>query len=154
MRGSKGKVRTPSAIISTAVYMGLVALVRISRDRASKKTRRFYQSINKMWTYVRDSLSVQKISNLTDFSVVQNAEPNMRGQFLKYSWTTARQMGSKESKRVYSWLEGSVGPLNALLNYAGARLRDLAMFLYPFPKPLVFEIRKYPDGICSQDLKN
>ncbi|MFQ5834257.1 MAG: hypothetical protein ACE5H4_16250, partial [Candidatus Thorarchaeota archaeon] len=146
MRGRKGKINNPSGIISTAIYMGLAALTRIARNRVSKKTRRYYLSIEKMWTSVRSSLEEQKGLSQTDFSPVQNAEPNMRGQFLKIVWISTKRFGNREFKRVYSWLEGTVGPLNALLNYAGARLRDLAMTLYPFPRPQAFQIREYPDG--------
>ncbi len=70
----------------------------------------------------------------------------MRNQFFGIVWTSTRRFGNREFKRVYNWLEGTVGPLNALLNYAGARLRDLAMTRYPFPEPESFQIRKYPDG--------
>jgi hypothetical protein len=125
--------------------MGLVALTRIARNRVSRKTRRYYASIEKMWTSARTSLE-QKGATPPDFSPVQNAEPNMRGQFLKLMWTSTKRYGNREFKRVYSWLEGTVGPFNALLNYAGARLRDIAMTLYPFPRPQAFQIREYPDG--------
>jgi hypothetical protein len=36
--------------------------------------------------------------------------------------------------------------LNSLLNYAGARLRDLALTRYPFPDPDYYQIREYADG--------
>ncbi|MFQ5833370.1 MAG: hypothetical protein ACE5H4_11745 [Candidatus Thorarchaeota archaeon] len=146
MRGRKGKINNSPGILSTAIYMGLVALNRLARNRVSRKTRRYCQSIKKIWVSVRNSLEEQKGLSQTDFSPVQNAEPNMRGQFLKIVWTSTKRYGNREFKRVYSWLEGTVGPLNALLNYAGARLRDLAMILYPFPRPLAFQIREYPDG--------
>ena len=117
--------------------MGLVALVRLASKRTSEKTRKFYSSIEKMWRAARED---------GDFSSIQNAEPNMRGQSLKMVWVSTRRFGNREAKRVYSWLEGTVGPLNALLNYVGARLRDLAMTRYPVPEPDSFRIRKYPDG--------
>ncbi len=141
MRGRKGKSNNPSAMLSAAIYMGLVALVRIARNRSSKKTRKFCHSIEKIWASARESMEERQ-----NLSPVQNAEPNMRGQFLKFVWSSTKRFGNREFKRVYSWLEGTVGPLNALLNYAGARLRDIAMALYPFPKPQAFQIREYPDG--------
>ncbi|NHI83739.1 MAG: hypothetical protein EAX81_05510 [Candidatus Thorarchaeota archaeon] len=146
MRGRKGRINSPSGILSTAIYMGLVALCRISRNRASKKTRKFHRSIEKMWASAREDYKVQKGLRQNDFSPIKNAEPNMRGQFLKFVWTSTKRYGNKEFKRVYSWLEGTVGPLNALLNYAGACLRDLAMVLYPFPQPQRFQIREWPNG--------
>ncbi len=145
MRGRKGKINNSSGIVSTAIYMGLVALTRIARNRVSRKTCRYYASIEKMWTSARKSLE-QNGATQPDFSPVQNAEPNMRGQFLKFVWKSTKRYGNREFKRVYSWLEGTVGPLNALLNFAGARLRDAAMTLYPFPRPQAFQVREYPDG--------
>jgi hypothetical protein len=81
-----------------------------------------------------------------DFSPIQNAEPNLRGAFFRILWQSTKRYGNRESKRVYSWLEGTVGPLNALLNYAGARLRDLALTHYQFPDPAYYEVRVYADG--------
>ncbi|MGY5855819.1 MAG: hypothetical protein RTS72_04415 [Candidatus Thorarchaeota archaeon] len=137
MSGRKRRKKRPNDILSSAIYMGLVALVRLTGKRTSEKTRKFYKGIEKMWQTARGE---------GNFSAVQNAEPNMRGHFLKMIWVSTRRFGNRESKRVYSWLEGTVGPLNALLNYAGARLRDLAMTLYTFPEPETFYIRKYTDG--------
>ncbi|TET10460.1 MAG: hypothetical protein E3J86_05670, partial [Candidatus Thorarchaeota archaeon] len=117
--------------------MGLVALVRLASKRINEKTHKFYTSIEEMWRTATEE---------DDFSAVQRAEPNIRGMFLKMLWVSTRRFGNRESKRVYSWLEGTVGPLNTLLNYAGARLRDLAMTRYPFPESKTFYIRKYPDG--------
>ncbi|MGY5853031.1 MAG: hypothetical protein RTU92_05645, partial [Candidatus Thorarchaeota archaeon] len=146
MRGRKGKIGSSSGIISTAIYMGLVALVRISRNRTSKKTRRYFRSIEKMWTSAWTRWEEMKSNLLRDFSPIQNAEPNMRGQLFKFVWSSTKRYGNKEIRRVYSWLEGTVGPLNALLNYAGARLRELAMIYYPFPRPKAFQVREYVDG--------
>jgi len=126
--------------------MGLVALVRLASKRVDKKTRGYYNSIEKAWSKVRKALTRINTEIIKDFSVVQNAEPTMRERFLKIVWYSTKRFGNKEFKRVYSWLEGSVGPLNALLNYAGARLRDLAATGYPFPKPESFQVRVYANG--------
>ncbi len=122
--------------------MGLVSLVRLASKRTNEKTLKHYISIKKMWQKAREHLE-QTIAKTIDFSSV---EPNMRNQFLGIVWSSTRRFGNREFKRVYSWFEGTVGPLNALLNYAGARLRDLAMTRYPFPEPESFQIRKYSDG--------
>ena len=135
----KWKKNHPNDIIATAIYMGLVALVRLSSKRSSEKTRKHYISIKNMWQKWREQIE----RTIIDFHPV---EPNMRNQFLGIVWTSTRRYGNREFKRVYNWLEGTVGPLNALLNYAGARLRDLAMTRYPFPEPESFQIRKYADG--------
>ncbi|MDF1540935.1 MAG: hypothetical protein P1Q69_18710, partial [Candidatus Thorarchaeota archaeon] len=149
MKGRRGKSNTPSVILSSAISLGLGSLVRIIKRRVNKKTQRFYRSIEKIWNAAKES-----VEELNCFSPIQNAESNMRGQFLKFLWTSLKGYGNQESKRVYSWLEGSVGPLNALLNYAGARLRDLAMIFYPFPPPLAFQIREYSDGSKKIFTKN
>jgi len=145
MRTRKRMKTDPNTVLSNAIYMGLVALIRLARNRTSKKTRRYYNSIEKMWQKARAAYENQN-KRYRDFLLIQNAEPNMRGQFLKFVWSSTRRFGNRETKRAYSWLEGSVGTLNSLLNYAGARLRDLAMTLYPFPEPVKFEVRKYSDG--------
>ncbi|MGY5879046.1 MAG: hypothetical protein RTV31_02295 [Candidatus Thorarchaeota archaeon] len=134
----KRKKSFPNDILSTAIYMGLVSLVRLASKRTSVKTRKHYISIKNMWEKWR----VQLERKIIDFHPV---EPNMRNQFLGILWASTRRFGNREFKRVYNWLEGTVGPLNALLNYAGARLRDLAMTRYPFPEPESFQIRKYED---------
>ncbi len=142
----KKKTNCLNEVLTSAIYMGLVALVRLASKRVNSKTRNNYKSIEKIWSNIRKQLEHQKKERVKDFSVVQNAEPNMRGQFLKMVWKSTKRFGNKELKRVYSWLEGSVGSLNALLNYAGARLRDLAATRYPFPKPESFQVRVYADG--------
>ncbi|MCK4567573.1 MAG: hypothetical protein KAU48_09720, partial [Candidatus Thorarchaeota archaeon] len=129
----------PNDILASAIYMGLVSLVRLASKRTSEKTRKHYISIQNMWQRWCKHLE----GKIIDFHSV---EPNMRNQFLGIVWSSTRRFGNREFKRVYSWFEGTVGPLNALLNYAGARLRDLAMTRYPFPEPESFQIRKYADG--------
>jgi tetratricopeptide (TPR) repeat protein len=143
--GRKPAEMHANAILSRAIYAGLVALVRLARLRVNRKTRKFYASINRMWTEAHYALENEKIDRY-DFSPVQDAEANMRGQFLKILWQSTKRFGNRECKRVYSWVEGTVGPLNALLNYAGARLRDLAMTRYPFPEPEFFQVRVYVDS--------
>ena len=145
MKTRKRMTTDPNTVLSNAIYMGLVALTRLARNRTNKKTRRYYRSIEKMWVKARADYEDQN-PRYPDLTPVQKAEPNMRGQFLKSTYSSTRRYGNRETKRVYSWLEGSVGNLNSLLNYSGARLRDLAMTLYPFSEPEKFEVREYADG--------
>ena len=140
----KSRKNHPNDILASAIYMGLVSLVRLASKRTNERTRKHYISIKNMWQKWR----AQVKRTIIDF------HPNMRNQFLGIVWASTRRFGNREFKRVYNWLEGTVGPLNALLNYAGARLRDLAMTRYPFPEPESFQIRKYADGskkILSRD---
>jgi len=139
----------PSAILTTSIYTGLSALVRLARKRVDKKTRKYFESILNQWSEAKEEYRNNRKStgkSRLDFSPIKNTEANLRRFFLKILWHSTRRFGNKEFKRVYSWEEGTVGPLNALLNYLGARLRDLAMTRFPFPEPEKFQVRKYSDG--------
>ncbi len=147
--GRKPRELSSNAILIASIYTGLAALVRLARKRVDKRTRKYLESILTHWNKARSEyLKNQKSAGKSrrDFTPIKNAEANLRRFFLKILWHSTRRYGNKEFKRVYSWEEGKVGPLNALLNYLGARLRDLAMTLYPFPEPERFQVRVYPDG--------
>jgi hypothetical protein len=140
---------TANITLSTAIYAGLAALVRLAERRHNHRTRRFQKSIEKKWKEIRRGIAETKKTNPRDFSVIQNAEPNLRKMYLRMLWYSTKPYGNRELKRVYSWSSGTVGPLNALLNYAGARLRELAVTHYPFPNPVLFQIRKYKKGVVK-----
>ncbi|TFH04407.1 MAG: hypothetical protein E4H14_14790, partial [Candidatus Thorarchaeota archaeon] len=147
--GRKSREMNPSAILATSIYTGLSALVRLARKRVDKRTRKYLESILTEWNEAKEEYRNNRRSSgksRLDFSPIKNTEANLRRFFLKVLWHSTRRFGNKEFKRVYSWEEGTVGPLNALLNYLGARLRDLAMTRFPFPEPEKFQLRKYPDG--------
>ncbi|MHA1961892.1 MAG: hypothetical protein ACW99U_16920, partial [Candidatus Thorarchaeota archaeon] len=135
----------PNIILSTAIYAGLAAVVRLAERRRNRRTKRIQKSIEEKWKLVREGLRETKKTEPRDFSIIQNAESNLRKLYLRMLWYSTKPYGNSEFKRVYSWRVGSVGPLNALLNYAGARLRELAVTRYPFPDPVQFQIRKYHD---------
>jgi hypothetical protein len=86
------------------------------------------------------------VMNSYDSFSVQDQEPVLRRLYLQMLWHSTRRYGNKEFKRIYNWREGTVGPLNALLNLAGAAIRDVLVPRYPFPDPQIYEIRKYSDG--------
>ncbi|MDF1538480.1 MAG: hypothetical protein P1Q69_06220, partial [Candidatus Thorarchaeota archaeon] len=67
-----------------------------------------------------------------DYVTFLKARPSTRKWFFFFAglWTA-----------ITSLLVGIVGFV-----YAGARLRDLAMTLYPFPQPQAFHVREYSDG--------
>jgi hypothetical protein len=147
--GRKPREMHPNAILTASIYTGLAALVRLARKRVDKKTRKYLESILEHWSEARAEQKQRRESvgnSRLDFTPIKNAEANLRRFFLKILWHSTRRFGNKEFKRVYSWEEGTVGPLNALLNFLGARLRDLAMTRYPFPDPENFQIRVYQDG--------
>ncbi len=76
------------------------------------------------------------------FVPVCDVEKYLRKNFLSVVFNTTALYGNTESKRIYSWREGSIGPLNVLLNRAGAHLRFLAMTRYPFPMPRKKNVRR------------
>jgi hypothetical protein len=136
----------PNVILSTAIYAGLAALVRLAERRRNYRTEKLQKSIDEKWKEIRRRLKEDKGFNPRDFSIIQNAESNIRKMYLQMLWCSTKPFGNKEFKRVYSWRMGTVGPLNALLNYAGAHLRDLAVTRYPFPDPVYFQIRTFGRG--------
>ncbi len=143
--GRRPRLLRPNVVLGRAKHAGLMALVNLLGPRASGGLAKYHCSASKMWDAVRAALRAQE-GKRQDYLVLNNTEPNMRKSFLQFVWHSTVPYGNTELKRVYDWTEGTVGPLNALLNYAGARLRDLAMTRYPFPEPRVFQIARFPDG--------
>ena len=125
---------------------GLAALVRLAKARSSPDTERYVGAIVEKWSEAKTIHLGNKTAGLKDFSAIQKAEHVLRQLFLKVVWYSTQRYGNIETRRVYSWREGTVGPMNALLNYAGARMRDLAVTMYCFPKPEYYQVRRYPDG--------
>jgi len=152
--GRRPRTFQPNAVLQSAIYAGLAALARLSRGRVRSKTKRNYRSIDTNWRKAWTDWEESRRIDPYDFSSIQNAEPNLRGAFFKILWQTTKRHGNTETKRVYSWQEGTVGPLNALLNYAGARLRDIALTHYPFPQPQYYQVRIYPDRTTKVFPKN
>ena len=144
--GRRLKTFQPNAVLQSAIYSGLVTLERLARTRVNSRTERYYKSIRKNWRKAQAAWELTLLRDPYDYSSIQNAEPNIRGAYLGGLWVDTARFGNTETKRVYSWEEGTVGPLNALLNFAGARLRDLALIFYPFPEPLLYQVRVYPDN--------
>ncbi|TFG06107.1 hypothetical protein EU538_10775 [Candidatus Thorarchaeota archaeon] len=145
MAGTRGYPRHPERVLASALYAGLAALYRLADQMLSDYDKKAYDlltGINNMWRETRRSL--KEADN--DLTALFNIEPNMRKSFLGMLWQLTVPYGNREFKRVYRWSEGAIGPLNALLNYAGAQLRALAMRLFPFPRPTYYQIREHPDG--------
>jgi hypothetical protein len=143
--GRRPRTFQPNAVLESAIYSGLSSLVRLARGRVRSKNKKHYKNIDTNWRKACNEWEESRVNDPYDYSFIQNAEPNLRGAFLKILWSTTKRYGNTENKRIYSWEEGTVGPLNALLNYAGARLRDLALTYYQFPQPEYYEVRIYGD---------
>jgi hypothetical protein len=145
MRKKKREFR-PNVVLASAIYSGLSALVNLAYNRKSDQTATQYDQIRELWETARKTRRRKKQIGSYDFSAIQNVESALRMLYLKILWKTTRRYGNRETKRVYSWREGTIGPLNALLNFAGATLRDTVVPRYPFPDPDIYEVREYPDG--------
>ena len=76
------------------------------------------------------------------FIPICDVEKYLRKNHLSMVFNTSALYGNIETKRVYSWSEGTIGPMNSLLNIAGARLRYLAMTRYPFPRPTTVMVER------------
>ncbi|MGV9102618.1 MAG: hypothetical protein ACOC38_00610 [Promethearchaeia archaeon] len=136
-------------VLADAIYAGLVALLRLIEKRSSNQTEEFYLSIHRIWNDARRKMEMLNGIRPWDFRPIRKAERNIRKQFLGFLWESTKRYGNTETKRVTSWRKGTVGPLNGLLNYAGARLRDLGATRYPFPDPDHFQILESLDGSLS-----
>lgn len=136
----------PNAVIAEAVYKGLSSLVRIAAKRKNRHTERIVESMKGLWETARHEFRDARAAGSPDFSMIQGRESTLRRLFLKTLWTSTRPYGNRETKRVYDWREGSVGPLNGLLNFAGAALRDAVVPRYPFPEPDLYQVRRTKNG--------
>ncbi|MGY5881387.1 MAG: hypothetical protein RTV31_14140, partial [Candidatus Thorarchaeota archaeon] len=132
----------PNVVLANAMYTGLSSLVYLAYKRKNSQTKHIYDKIVQIW----DTVSKKNKIDSFDISSVQNVESVLRNLYLRMLWKSTKPYGNKETKRVYRWKDGTVGPLNALLNFAGAVLRDILVPRYPFPDPELYEVRKYPDG--------
>lgn len=144
--GRKTQDFRPNAVLATAIYSGLSALVWLASKRKNRQTEEIYEKIKNTWTSVQESKQSDRVNRSHDFSSVQKVEKSLRKLNLRMLWLSTKRYGNKERKRVYSWTEGIIGELNSLLNYAGAALRDVVVPRYPFPTPQLYEVRKFPDG--------
>ncbi|MGY5855118.1 MAG: hypothetical protein RTS72_00870 [Candidatus Thorarchaeota archaeon] len=144
--GRKTQEFRPNAVLATAIYSGLSALVWLASKRKNRQTEEIYEKIRNTWKSVQESKQTDRATRSHDFSSVQKVESSLRKMNFRMLWQSTKRYGNKEKKRVYSWKEGTIGELNSLLNYAGATLRDIVVPRYPFPPPQLYEVRVYPDG--------
>ncbi|MHA1423918.1 MAG: hypothetical protein ACTSWA_12775 [Candidatus Thorarchaeota archaeon] len=144
--GRKVQEFRPNVVLASAIYSGLSALVNLAYNRKSSQTATQFNQIREIWEKTRKAKSLNRQIGSHDFSSVQDVESALRTLYLQILWTTTRCYGNRETKRVYSWREGTVGPLNGLLNFTGSALRNTVVPRYPFPDPDMYEVRKYPNG--------
>jgi hypothetical protein len=144
--GRKTQDFRPNAVLATAIYSGLSALVWLASKRKNRQTVAIYEKIKNIWTSVQENKQADRASGSHDFSSVQKIESSLRKLNFQILWQSTKRYGNKENKRVYSWKEGTIGELNSLLNYAGATLRDVVVPRYPFPATQLYEVRVLQDG--------
>ncbi|MGY5858178.1 MAG: hypothetical protein RTU63_02315 [Candidatus Thorarchaeota archaeon] len=115
---------------------------RVTKD---PEVIKFFNEIRQIWKEARIEYTRLKKMGTLDFTVILNIEHNMRKNYLGMLWYSTRPFGNTEFLRVYNWREGTIGPLNELLNYAGAELRSVATKYYSFPKVQYYQVREYPN---------
>jgi len=135
----------PAKVLAAAIYSGLAALVRLAERRVTRDPEviRLFTEIKEMWEEASTEYRRLKKTGVFDFSIILNIEHNMRKNYLGMLWYTTRPFGNTEFKRVYRWRDGTIGPLNDLLNFAGAELRTVATKYYSFPKVKYYQVREY-----------
>ncbi|MHA2023556.1 MAG: hypothetical protein ACTSWQ_07830 [Candidatus Thorarchaeota archaeon] len=138
----------PAKVMIASVYAGLAALVRLAERRVTNdpKVVELFHGIEQRWKDARTEYKKLKETGILDFSQILSIEHIMRKNYLGMLWQTTKHYGNTEMKRVYNWRQGTIGPLNSLLNYAGAILRSIAFKYYSFPKPSYYQVREYTDG--------
>ena len=134
----------PNRVLASSLYPGLAALTRLAKRNVStiEIVQSNFEGIEKMWEETREELKKLRERGINDLTPLFNNEPNMRKNYLRMVWYSTVPYGNTEFKRVYRWSQGTIGPINGLLNFAGSQLRTLAMTRFPFPRPSYFQIRK------------
>jgi hypothetical protein len=144
--GRKAQEFRPNEVLADAIYSGLSALVRLSHKRKNDFTKEFSEIVRYNWEDARIEWKTLREQGSHDFSSIQRKESILRKLYLKMLWYSTIRYGNKEFKRIYSWREGTVGPLNELLNYMGSLLRDILVPRYYFPDPDLYQVRRHRNG--------
>ncbi|NHJ15177.1 MAG: hypothetical protein EAX95_15960, partial [Candidatus Thorarchaeota archaeon] len=126
---------SPARTLARAHLTGLSALKDLVRERVIKSIRPVYERTLHLWAKAQEGWEQSKRDGNRNFSHITEVERHLRRNQLKLIWETTARYGNTEYKRVRSEREGRVGPMNRLLNMAGAQLRNYAMTRFPFPEP-------------------
>ena len=125
----------PARAIARAYLNGLSTLKDLLYRRFIKSIKYVYTSTQTKWASALDKWRQSKRHGIPDFSPITEVERHMRRNFNKMIWETTARYGNTEYKRIQNERKGKVGPLNRLLNMAGAQLRNYAVIRYSFPEP-------------------
>ncbi len=125
-----------------AKTVAMDSILRLIREGAGELPE-LYDRSQALFDAAKNSKKCQSSERNPDrFVPICDVEKHLRKNFLELAFNTTALNGNKETKRVYSWKEGTIGPLNVLLNIAGAQLRLLGMTRYPFPLPQEKKVRR------------
>jgi hypothetical protein len=137
----KGVIMYPERALRHAKHLAMRSLVPLIQ-RGSDIHEKPYHHALKIWSEAKEqSDSIRALGRNDYFIPICKIEKYLRKDHHDMVFNTTALYGNTEVKRVYTWKEGSIGPLNRLENLAGARLRFLAMTRYPFPRPEVIQDR-------------
>ena len=129
----------PARTMARAYRTGLTGLRDLLRERVINNLQDVFDSTQEMWTEAQKKWEESKQQGNKDFSHITRVERHLRANFLKMIWETTARYGNTEYKRIQNERKGKIGPMNRLLNMAGAQMRNFAVTRFPFPMPDVME---------------
>ena len=95
-----------------------------------------YQRSLKIWRKAwAESQKRKKRKDIDYFIPICKVERHLRKNQNEMVLNTTAPVGNRETKRVYSFEEGTIGPINQILSNAGGRLKFLGMTRYFLPTP-------------------
>ncbi|MCJ7817228.1 MAG: hypothetical protein MUP60_00080, partial [Candidatus Thorarchaeota archaeon] len=136
------RIRYPERAMQQAKTVAMNSILRLIREGAGELPE-LYDRSQALFETAKNSRETKSRERDPDrFVPICDVEKHLRKNFLELAFNTTALNGNKETKRIYSWNEGTIGPLNVLLNIAGAQLRLLGMIRYPFPQPQEKKVRR------------
>ena len=128
-------MKYPERAMKLSKHAAMISLVRLIQ-RYEEVLPDISESTQILWKEARKrSAKLRAKGNPHYFVPICDVEKPLRKNHHAVAFNTTALYGNTETKRVYSWREGSIGPLNQLSNIAGAGLRFLGMIRYLFPTP-------------------
>lgn len=135
MRVPRAVVRTPGRVIAQAKRTGMVALLEMLK-RGELEYPGIYRRSLRIWRASwSESQKLKEKGDLDYFIPICKVEGHLRKNQHDMIFNTTATIGNRETKRVYSFEEGTIGLLNQTLSSAGSRLKFLGMTRYFFPTP-------------------
>jgi len=139
---SNPKILYPERSMQQAKTAAMNSILRLIRENASELPELYDRSQALFDAAINNRECLSRERDPERFVPICDVEKYLRKNFLELVFNTTALYGNKETKRIYSWKEGTIGSLNVLLNIAGAQLRLLGMTRYPFPLPQEKKVRR------------